>query len=110
MNGDDRPEHTDDPERTRVDGEADAEAHLSVLPSVDIGASRPRGPEELELREQDDHPVESMPGDPLDGIPSVPANVTGEVPESQVTDRQGASTTSGEPSGSTETPPASTAP
>lgn len=96
----------------RLDGSADAATHLSALPSVDIGATRPRGPGELEFvpGDEDRKPVPSKPGDPLDGIPSVPADVTGGVPESQVTDRQGATPTSGEPSGAFETPPASKAP
>jgi hypothetical protein len=109
---DDEPE-TQDPQNTeRLDGSADASAHLSAGPSANIGARTPRGPDEIQFEpgDEDRKPVTSMPGDPLDGIPSVPANVTGGVPESQVTDRQGAKPTSGEPSGASETPPASKAP
>jgi len=80
----------DEPERQdgRLDANADASTHLSALPSVDIGASRPRGPDEIQFEpgDEDRKPVPSKPGDPLDGIPSVPANVTGGVPESDVTD------------------------
>ena len=81
----------DPSEPERLDGSADASAHLSALPAVDIGASRPRGPDEIQFEpgDEDRKPVPSKPGDPLDGIPSVPANVSGGVPESQVTDRQG---------------------
>lgn len=91
---------------------SDAEANLASLPSVDIGASRPRTADEIQFEPGDENrePVPSKPGDALDGIPSVPANVTGGVPESQVTDRQGEKPTSGEPSGASETPPASKAP
>jgi len=91
---------------------SDAEANLSHVPAANIGASTPRGPDEIQFEpgDEDRKPVEPEPGDPLGGIPSVPADVTSGVPESQVTDRQGAKPTSGEPSGSSETPPASKAP
>lgn len=111
MTADDVPEN-EPPPSDRLDGDADASAHLAAGPSVDIGASRPRSSEEIQFEpgDEDRKPVPSKPGDPLDGIPSVPANVTGGVPESQVTDRQGAQPTSGEPGGASETPPASKAP
>jgi len=91
---------------------SDAEANLSHVPAANIAASTPRGADEIQFEpgDEDRKPVASKPGDALDGIPSVPADVTGGVPESQVTDRQGATPTAGEPSGASETPPASKAP
>ena len=90
----------------------DAKANLDLGPAANIGERTPRGEDEIQFvsGDEDRKPVESKPGDPLDGIPSVPADVTGGVPESQVTDRQGSKPTSGAPSGSTQTPPASKAP
>ena len=77
----------DDPARERLDADADATTHLSALPAVDIGAARPRGEDEIQFEpgDEDKKPVPSKSGDPLDGIPSVPADVTGGVPESDVT-------------------------
>jgi hypothetical protein len=82
-------------EHDRLDAGADASAHLAAGPSANIGARTPRGPDEIQFEpgDEDRKPVTAMAGDPLDGIPSVPANVTGGVPESQVTDRQGAKPT-----------------
>ena len=90
----------------------DAKAQLAKGPAADIRASVPRGPDEIQFEpgDEDREPVPSKPGDPLDGIPSVPVNVTGGVPESQVTDRQGVKPNSGEPTGGSETPPASKTP
>lgn len=90
----------------------DAQANLDLGPAANIGERTPRGPDEIQFEpgDEDRKPVASKPGDPLDGIPSVPADVTGGVPESQVTDPQGETPTSGEPSGASESPPASKAP
>ena len=78
-----------DETRERLDSDADATAHLSALPAVDIGLARPRSEDEIQFEpgDEDRKPVPSKPGDPLDGIPSVPADVTGGVPESDVTGR-----------------------
>jgi hypothetical protein len=68
--------------------ETDGAANLDPLPNADVtGATRPRGPDEIQFEpgDEDRKPVPSKPGDPLDGIPSVPADVTGGVPESDVT-------------------------
>jgi hypothetical protein len=72
---------------TEENPNADAASNLDPLPNVDIGATRPRGPDEIQFEPGDEErkPVPSKPGDPLDGIPSVPPNVTGGVPESDVT-------------------------
>ena len=65
------------------------EDNLAPLPNAEIAATRPRGPDEIQFEpgDEDREPVPSKPGDPLDGIPSVPADVTGDVPESDVTGR-----------------------
>lgn len=90
----------------------DAKANLDLGPAANIDERTPRGPDEIQFEEGDEErkPVDPKAGDPLGGIPSVPADVTGGVPESQVTDRQGEAPSSGEPSGASEHPPASTAP
>lgn len=113
MSHDESPSPADDEPQERLDASADVEAHLAAGPSADIGGStRPRAEGEIQFvpGDEDRTPVEAKPGDPLDGIPSVPADVSGGVPESQVTDRQGSAPSSGAPSGSSEHPPASKAP
>ena len=92
---------------------SDADAHEDPTKATAFTPrSAPRGDEEIPLAPGEAEPeVDSKPHDPLAGIPSVPADVAGEVRESEVTDHQGAKPTSprGE-TGQSEHPPASTAP
>lgn len=96
----------------KVDAKADVKAHLSAIPSADLsGSSRPRGPGEISMEGYDPKKeVKADINDPLGGIPSVPADVIAGVPESQVTEKQTKSVSSGSGTGQSQTPPASTAP
>ena len=81
-------------------------------PQAFTPASAPRRDDELALAPLEQEPVvPNDPNDPLQGIPGIPADVAGGVSESEVTDRnQSASPTDHDDTGSSEHPPASTAP
>ncbi len=74
-------------------------------------SSAPRGEDEIPLAPgEEEVSAPSDPHDPLSGIPSVAADIAGEVPESEVTDAQRAKPTPKGGTGQSEHPPASTAP
>lgn len=81
-------------------------------PQAFTPASAPRREDEIALAPLEQEPdVHNDPHDPLEGIPSVPADVTGGVTEKEVTDRnQSATPARNEDTGQSEHPPASTAP
>jgi hypothetical protein len=97
-------------EDEQIGGDASAATQLGVAPATEISASQPRGPDEIQLDEglDPDRAPDVEHTSPLTGD-TAPANDIAGVPESQVTDRQGATPKPGDPRGGVEHPPASTA-